>query len=158
MSPGSQHGKWRRNGWLLLISAVLFVAACEIIFHWLLSRGVFPSLLAFYLYVDPQSKKASFAWDVINTAPAAVLGCANGWIGHPRWSVSTLCVTTVTIALFVASLTRAYGLLIGQRQFATVGGSWIYNAFTALGVAGFFGIGAYVFREESKRRPGIRGH
>lgn len=144
----------KRNGWLLLISAVLFVAACEIVFHWLLGRGVFPSLLALYLYVDPQSRKASFAWDVINTAPAAALGCANGWIGYPRWSASTLCVTTVTLALFVAALTRTYGLLIGRRQFATVGGSWAYNVFTALAVTGFFTLGAYIFRRDWKRRRG----
>lgn len=142
------------NGWLLLISAVLFVAACEIVFHWLLGRGVFPSLLALYLYVDPQSRKASFAWDLINTAPAAALGCANGWIGYPRWSASTLCLTTVALALFVAALTRTYGLLIGRRQFATVGGSWVYNVFTALAVTGFFTLGAYIFRRDWKRRRG----
>lgn len=150
-SSAEKTGNLKRNGWVLLISAVLFVSACEVVFHWLLGRGVFPSLLAFYLYVDPQSRKASFAWDVINTAPAAVVGCANGWIGYPRWSARILCVTTLTLALFIASLTRAYGPLIGPRQFATVGGSWTYNFFTALAVTGFFTLGAYVFRRDWKR-------
>lgn len=141
----------KHNGWLLLITATLLVAACEIVFHWLLGRGVFPSLLAFYLYVDPQSGKASFAWDVINTAPAAVLGFTNGWVGYRRWSARTLCLTTLILAVFVATLTRVYGLLIGHRRFATVGGSWTYNLFTSLAVAGFFTLGAYVFRRDWKR-------
>jgi len=140
------------NGWLLLISAMFLVAACEIVFHWLLGRGVFPSLLAFYLFIDPQSRKASFAWDVINTAPAAVLGCVNGWIGYRRWSVRTLCGSTFGLALFVASLTPIYGVLIGQRQFATVRGSVTFNVFTALLVTSFFTLGAYVFRSEWKHR------
>ena len=143
----------KRNGWLLLIAVVFLVGASEIFSHWLLGRGVFPLLLAIYLYVDPQSGKDAFAWDVMNTAPAAVLGCANGWIGYPRWSAPTLCLNTLILALFVAGLMRIYGLLVGQRQFATVGRtSWIYNVFTAFAVAGFFTLGAYVFRHQWKRR------
>lgn len=46
-SSAEKTGTFRRNGWVLLISAVLFVSACEVVFHWLLGRGVFPSLRAF---------------------------------------------------------------------------------------------------------------
>jgi len=147
VSSNEPGGKSKRNGWLLLIGAVLFVAACEIVFHWLLGRGVFPTVLALYLWVDPLTRKGTLVQSVINSAPAAVLGFANGWIGYPRWSARTVGVTALIIALFVDTLTH---LLIGHRQFAIVGRSWIF----ALVDTGFWTLGAYVFRRDWKRRRG----
>jgi hypothetical protein len=139
------------NGWPLLIGVVLLVVACEIIFHWLLGRGAFPTLLALYLWVDPVTRKGTFAREVINAAPAVLLGCANGWIGYSRWSVRTLCATTVILALFMDMFTH---LLMRNPQFAIVGRPWIFSAFTALANIGFFTLGTYVLRRDWKRGRG----
>jgi len=141
----------KRNGWLLLIGVVLFVSAFQAVFHWLLGQGAFPTLLALYLWVDPLTRKGTFVRDLINSAPAVVLGCANGWIGYRRWSARTLGVSALTLALFVDMLRH---LLMGHRQFAIVGRSWIFSVFTALVDTGFFTLGAYVLRRDWKRRRG----
>jgi hypothetical protein len=139
----------KSNGWLLLIGVVLLVMACEIIFHWLLGQGTFPTVLGLYLWVDPVTKKGTFPREVINAAPAVILGCANGWIGYSRWSVRTLFANAVILALFMNTLTH---LLMRNPQFAFVGRPWIFDAFTTVVHTSFFTLGVFVFFRDWKRR------
>lgn len=149
------------NGGRLLAGAMLAVGAFEILFHWLLGRGLFPSLLALYLAADA-GRKYFLGGAIDNVAPAVVLGWVNGWVGYPRWSIRTLCATTFSLALFVVALMPIYRPMIGEDNFTTVWGSpsspreagfsYIFQVASAFLVAGFFTRAAYVFRRDWKRR------
>ena len=148
------------NPGVRLAAAAVIVAAIEIGFHWLVGRGDNPGLLGVYLSRD-SGGKAFFAGTVDNTIPALVLGCVNGWVGFPRWSVRKLIVTTAAIALFVAALVPVYRMLIGP-SFASVWGRpntaaknaayHLYDFMTAFLTAGPFTYGAYVFRRDWNKR------
>jgi len=147
------------DGGLWLAGAMLAVGGGEILFHWLLGRGVFPLLLAIYVSADA-GEKYFFAGVVDNVAPAAVLGWVNGWVGYPRWSVRKLCATTFMLAVFVVALMQLYAALIGPETFSTVWGSprsglengfpYVFRLGSAFLIAGFFTRGAYFFRLDWK--------
>ena len=149
----------KRTGWLLIIGLMLTVAGIEIAFHWLLGRGEFPRLLGIYLSRG-SGGKAFNAGVVDNQAPAALLGWVSGWIGYSRWSCHTLIGIAIGIAVFVAALVPAYGILIGPEHFSYVWGApknfgeriffHIYDVFTALVAGGAFTYGGYVFRRDWK--------
>lgn len=151
----------KRNGGVLLITAIVAVGACEVVIHWLLGKGVFPRLLAIYFSADYPSGKHEFAWTLDNVAPAAILRWINGWPGFPRWSVRKLVATTLLLAVFVAVLVPAYSVLISPYPFAAVWGVpktafqgvffHVYDVFGAFLMAGAFTYGAYVFRRDWKR-------
>jgi hypothetical protein len=147
----------------MLALAMLAVGGCEILFHWLLGRGVFPSLLAVYLSADAGGKY--FLGGIIdNVAPAMVLGCVNGWVGYPRWSVGKLSATALALAVFVVALMPLYRSLIGPERFAMIwdssqGGpavsfSDVFRLVSAFLAAGASTHGAYVFRRDWKLRRG----
>jgi hypothetical protein len=140
-----------------IIVAMLAVAWGEILFHWLLGRQMFPSLLAVYLSTDAGGKY--FLGGVVdNIAPAAVLGCVNGWAGFPLRSVGKLLVTTVVLAGFVVALMPICSVLVGQEHFGMIWGSAksgfglgfssVFRFLSALLVTGFFTRAAYVFRRD----------
>lgn len=152
-----------RNGGTLLIGAMVVVGACEVLLHGLLGKGVFPALLANYLFKDYPAGQAFFMGMVDNICPAAILGCVNGWVGFSGWSARKLVITTFVLAVFLASLEPVYGLLIGREHFAIVWGSarisimraaffHLYDVFTAFVTAGSFTYGAYVFRRDWRKR------
>lgn len=149
---------------LLLALAMLGVGGCEIFFHWLLGRGVFPSLLAVYLSADAGGKYF-YGGVVDNVAPAMVLGCVNGWVGYPRWSVVKLCAITFAVAVFVIALMPLYRSLIGPERFAIIWGSSqrglavsfsdVFRLISAFLVAGASARAAYIFRREWKIRQSM---
>jgi MFS family permease len=149
------------NGWPLLAGAMLAVAVGQILFHWLLGRGVFPWLLAVYLAPDAGGK-FFFGGVMDNIAPAILLGWVNGWAGYRRWSVRTLCLTTFALAVFVVALMPLYRPLIGPEHFKTVWGSpgsvreavssYTFRVVSAFLITGFFTRAAYIFRREWKPR------
>jgi len=152
------------DGGLWLAGAMMAVGGGEILFHWLLGRQVFPSLLAIYLSADAGGKYF-FGGVVDNVAPAIVLGWVNGWVGYPRWSVHKLCATTFMLAVFVVALMQLYGSLIGPENFATVWGSpqsglensfpYVFRLASAFLVAGVFTRAGYFFRQDWKARKSI---
>jgi hypothetical protein len=147
------------DGGLLLAYVMVGVAGCQILFHWLLGREVFPAILAIYLSADAGGKHF-YGGIVDNVAPAIVLGWVNGWVGYPRWSTRRLLATTFTLALFVVVLMPVYRPLIGPEHFATVWGtpastgvfSYVFRFSSALLITGFFTRAAYVFRRDWKPR------
>jgi hypothetical protein len=147
----------KRRGELPLFGALLAVGTIEATFHWLLVREAFAPLLAVYLCPDAGGKYF-YAGIVDNIAPAIVLGCVNGWLGYPRWSVGRLVATAAAFAVFVAEMTRLYAALMGPRPSAIVYGSpkgapenVLFRVLSAFLIAGVFTYGAYVFRRDWKR-------
>ena len=134
----------KRNGAVLIAAAVLFVAGCEIVVHWLLGSVVSPSLLAATYLCPDAGGKYFYAGMIDNTIPALVLGLVNGWVGFPRWSVPRLWLTAVLLAVCVVALMPLYSILIGPQRFALVWGwrggiSWEYVSpllFASLAVGG----------------------
>lgn len=150
----------KRTGGLLILAAMVAVAGLGSAFHWLLSCGKFPVLLAIYLDRG-SSGKAFNAGVVDNQIPAAFLGWIGGWVGYSRWSPRTLATVVFGLAIFVAALVPVYRVLIGPEHFAIVWGSpksvaeevfsHTYDLFTALLTAGAFAYGGYIFRRDWKR-------
>ena len=150
----------KRAGWTPFVAVMVMVGVFEVILHWLLGKGIFPGLLARYLFTEQPSGKHFFAGTVDNTIPAAALGCVNGWLGFTRWPTRTLIATTLGIAAFVAALVPAYGAVMAQQHFAIVWGSpqnvlqaelfHLYDFFTAFLTAGAFTYGACAFRRDWK--------
>ena len=103
------------GGWLLLLTAMLLVAGGQIALHWGLSRGMFPNLIAAYLYRNPQTHKSSGAYLLMTIGPGVVLGALNGWLGYGRWTPRTLLVNAFGISLMVDALIPFYGRFIGEE-------------------------------------------
>lgn len=149
------------DGGPLLTGAMLAVAGCEIIFHWLLGRGGFPSILAIYLAADAGGKHF-FGGVVDNIAPAAILGWINGLSSYPRWSLRRGYPIAFALSVFVVALTPLYRSLIGPERFTIVWGSpnntlevgfsYIFRVASAFLVAGFFTRAGYIFRRDWKPR------
>lgn len=100
-----------------IIFAVITVAAIEIGFHWLLSRGTFSTLSAIYLPSNYTHTRDDFAGVVDNLSPAAVLGLISGWVAFPRWSLRKLTVAAVALAILVATLEPFYWAIIGWHHY-----------------------------------------
>jgi hypothetical protein len=153
----------KRSGGLLLLAALVVVGAFETAFHWLLVRDSFAPLLGVYLSPDAGGKYF-YAGIVDSIAPAAILGCVNGWLGYPRWSIGRLCASAIAIAVFVAEMTRVYASIVGPTRSALVYGSpsgapenVLFRGLSAFFITGVFTYGAYGFRREWKPRRSTGG-
>lgn len=100
-----------------IVFAAIAVAAIEIGFHWLLSRGTFSTLSAIYLPSNYTRTRDDFAGVVDNLSPAAVLGLISGWVAFPRWSLRKLAVVAIALAIFVAALEPFYWAIIGWHHY-----------------------------------------